>query len=598
LKCALCAVDFQTPFIPLPVLFFRALPVRMMPMRLARLGRSHVSRKVHTTAFKSALNPLLRGGTAAVTAAAVVLAAAVRRQVYRHDECCDCSAAPAEVLVSPSTRANHGVKETLVALLLTALQWLRGGVRSLTEGVRILQRTGYLACIFAPSVLTSPVLLLSDEQSPAVKWWWSLLRDCIRWSGPCNIKFSQWIATRPDLFPLVMCQQLQDLQTNAIRHSWKATRATLTDMFGPDWDGIFSLELDPASGEPTIVGSGCVAQVLRGRMRAGGAAGGGGGGAEVAVKVIHPTVAKSIEDDIRIMRFVTHWLEKLPRLCHMGLTESVEEFSLFMNSQLDLRREAAALARFRKNFNIQAGDGSSDSKGKKGGGVAVTFPEPLYPHVTRLALVETFAEGELILDLLGRIDAQTRHELATSGLDAILKMVFQDNFIHADMHMGNLICQSLDGGGLRLTMIDAGLTAELEAQDRVNFIDLFKAVVLNDGRRVGRLIIERSRNLGACIDPEGFEKELDEVVRTVHASGLSLGRIGVGALLQRVLVACYRHNVRLESKFVSVVLAIGVVEGLGRRLDPDVDILRKAAPYVLQAWREEGRKRAEEGRRR
>ena len=550
----------------------------MVSRAMKRLEAS--SRRARLHVFRRAMLPGL--GRLGNATAAVVLAATVRQQMFRQDKCCECAAVPVPVLVSPPTKADDG-RGPLEALLLAALRWLRGGARSLMEAVRILQRTGYLTCIFAPSVLTSPVLLLFEEQSPTIKWWWSLLRDCIRWSGPCNIKFSQWIATRPDLFPLVMCQQLQDLQTNAIRHSWKATRGTLTDMFGPDWDSIFSLELDPASGEPIVVGSGCVAQVLRGRMR-------GGGEAEVAIKVIHPTVAKSIEDDIRIMRFVTHWLEKLPRLCHMGLTESVEEFSLFMNSQLDLRREASALARFRQNFNIKAGNGSGGAKAK--GGVAVTFPEPFYPHVTRLALVESFAEGELILDLLGRIDAKTRHELATSGLDAILKMVFQDNFIHADMHMGNLICQSLDGGGLRLTMIDAGLTAELGSQDRVNFIDLFKAVVLNDGRRVGRLIIERSRNLGACIDPEGFEKELDEVVRTVHASGLSLGRIGVGALLQRVLVACYRHNVRLESKFVSVVLAIGVVEGLGRRLDPDVDILRKAAPYVLQAWRDEGKKRA------
>ena len=66
-------------------------------------------------------------------------------------------------------------------------------------------------------------------------------------------------------------------------------------------------------------------------------------------------------------------------------------------------------------------------------------------------------------------------------------------------------------------------------------------------------------------------------------SGLSLGRIGIGALLQRVLVLCYIHKVKLEPKFVSVMIAMGVVEGLGKRLDPDVDVLLRAAPYVLKA---------------
>jgi aarF domain-containing kinase len=73
------------------------------------------------------------------------------------------------------------------------------------------------------------------------------------------------------------------------------------------------------------------------------------------------------------------------------------------------------------------------------------------------------------------------------------------------------------------------------------------------------------------------------LVQEVHSSGLSLGRIGVAALLQKLLVACYRHQVKLESKFVSTILAIGVVEGLGRRLDPDVDVLQKAAPYIVRA---------------
>ena len=70
---------------------------------------------------------------------------------------------------------------------------------------------------------------------------------------------------------------------------------------------------------------------------------------------------------------------------------------------------------------------------------------------------------------------------------------------------------------------------------------------------------------------------------TFNLQGLSLGRIGVGALLQRVLVLCYTYQVKLEPKFVSVMIAMGVVEGLGKRLDPDVDVLSRAAPYVMKA---------------
>lgn len=159
-------------------------------------------------------------------------------------------------------------------------------------------------------------------------------------------------------------------------------------------------------------------------------------------------------------------------------------------------------------------------------------------------------------------------------------MTFKDNFLHADMHMGNIVvCK--DGG---LSILDAGLVAELNAEDRKNFVQLFHAVIKNDGRAVGRLMIERSR--GARCDSAkaaAFENELVGIVDDVHRSGLSLGRISLVEILQRVLTACYNNSVKLESRFVTVIIGMGVAEGVGRNLDPDVDILKHAAPFILAA---------------
>jgi aarF domain-containing kinase len=77
--------------------------------------------------------------------------------------------------------------------------------------------------------------------------------------------------------------------------------------------------------------------------------------------------------------------------------------------------------------------------------------------------------------------------------------------------------------------------------------------------------------------------EIFDTILIHLCAGLSLGRIGIGALLQRVLALCYIYQVKLEPKFVSVMIALGIVEGLGKRLDPDVDVLIRAAPYVLRA---------------
>jgi aarF domain-containing kinase len=134
----------------------------------------------------------------------------------------------------------------------------------------------------------------------------------------------------------------------------------------------------------------------------------------------------------------------------------------------------------------------------------------------------------------------------------------------------------------RLVMIDAGLTTHLSLYNQRNFLDVFQAIVMNDGVKVGRLMIERSPSK-SCIGANEFCEEMAAIVKEVHQGGLSLQNVSVGVLLQRLLVACYRHQVKLEAQFASLLLALGVLEGLGRRLDPNVDILRMASPYILRA---------------
>lgn len=133
-------------------------------------------------------------------------------------------------------------------------------------------------------------------------------------------------------------------------------------------------------------------------------------------------------------------------------------------------------------------------------------------------------------------------------------------------------------------MIDTGLVVVLEPEDRKNFIELFTCIVKNNGRHAGELMISRSRDGGkSCKDPIAFHNAIEELVNKVHGIGLRLGGLGLGDVLRNVLSLCYEYNVKLESRFVSVIIALCVCEGLGRRLDPDVDILKRAAPFILKA---------------
>lgn len=137
---------------------------------------------------------------------------------------------------------------------------------------------------------------------------------------------------------------------------------------------------------------------------------------------------------------------------------------------------------------------------------------------------------------------------------------------------------------IRLSYIDAGMTATLEANDRKNFIDLFLCIIRNDGSGVGQLMMDKSRgDKELIVAPEQFKSEISQVLNEIHSSGLQLQKIGVGELLHKVLRLCYNHQVKLESRYISVVIAIGVLEGLGKRLDPEIDLLKLAAPYVMKA---------------
>lgn len=176
-------------------------------------------------------------------------------------------------------KAEQKAKQITTGKITELLSWVRMTMNNLRA---VVFRFIYLVFSFSPAVLTSPILLLDSCEFK--KWWWVVLRNCIRQSGPCFTKFAQWISTRPDLFPLSVCKNLEDLQSNAAIHSWAETERALILSFGTDWDKSLRIVADNSTENvldgfrPAVLGSGCVAQVLLGQLH----------GQQVAVKIIHP----------------------------------------------------------------------------------------------------------------------------------------------------------------------------------------------------------------------------------------------------------------------------------------------------------------------
>ncbi|XP_014872869.1 uncharacterized aarF domain-containing protein kinase 2 isoform X1 [Poecilia latipinna] len=501
--------------------------------------------------------------------------------------------------------------------------------------LRLSLRALVLLCKFGPLLLLYPLALMSTH---CASYWLKALLWVTETSGPTFIKLGQWASTRRDIFSREFCECFSRLHVKVSPHSWAHTKKCLRTAFGEAWRRVLVFD----SKEP--VGSGCVAQVYRGWARvdqvedpsfhsiveemeredlleAWEVPGLGGVGAvlqqpgesgnekerliPVAIKVVHPGVRRQVEIDLLLMKAGSWLLHCMPGLKWLSLCEVVEEFEKLMTKQIDLRFEARNIERFQENFR------DVDN---------IKFPTPLRPFVTRNILVETFEESEPISNYLSsEIPQEVKQRIARMGVDTLLKMVFVDNFVHGDLHPGNILVQypkSLTGSSdevgatgdhhrrhgkttltdlldtvvvsvrpdpcpLQLVLLDAGIVAQLSDHDLANFKAVFTAVVLRKGDRVAELILHHAR-ANECKDVVLFKKEMAELVDHAVSNTLSLGTIQVADLLSKVFGLLIKHKVKLESNFASIVFAIMVLEGLGRSLDPNLDILDLAKPLLLK----------------
>lgn len=276
------------------------------------------------------------------------------------------------------------------------------------ESLILLLRALYLSFLFAPSIAMAP---FADSFGPEFrKLWLQVVHRTLERAGPAFIKWGQWAATRPDLFPRDLCIELSKLHTKAPEHSFAFTKKAIEKAFGRRISEIF----DDFEEEP--VASGSIAQVHRASLRS------RYPGRQVkpmlvAVKVRHPGVGESIKRDFEIINIVARMSRFIPALNWLRLDESVQQFAVFMMSQVDLAREAAHLSRFIYNFR-QWKD--------------VSFPKPVYPLVHPAVLVETFEHGESVSHYVDELEGKNdrvRSALAHIGTHALLKMLLVSNLL-------------------------------------------------------------------------------------------------------------------------------------------------------------------------
>ncbi|KAM3421264.1 hypothetical protein BST61_g1669 [Cercospora zeina] len=471
----------------------------------------------------------------------------------------------------------------------------------------------HLVFIFVPVLATVPVIWLGsrdperDDERGGTVWWYGFLVSSMERAGAAFIKLGQWAASRTDIFPQQLCLIMSALHSNAPAHSLKITKETIERAFGRDFEDIFE------EFQETPLGVGAIAQVYKAKLKPDLAVTDDEAAEKpknlreralktvdpllkstpqrepskyVAIKVLHPKIERIVRRDLKIMGFFASVINAIPTMEWFSFPDEVKQFGEMMRLQLDLRIEAANLTIFRKNFRNRS---------------TAWFPYPYTQYTTRQVLVEEFATGIPLEHFLQNGGGVFQKEIADEGLDAFLHMLLIDNFIHADLHPGNIMVRfykpatmhertEIDRENFRpqLIFIDAGLVTELNETNRTNFLDLFKSVAEFDGYKSGRLMVERCRQPDAVIDKEVFALRMQHLVLGVKSRTFALGNIKIGDILNEVLDMVRSHHVRLEGDFVNVVLSILLLEGIGRTLDPNLDLFSGALPILRQLGAQSG----------
>jgi ubiquinone biosynthesis protein len=229
------------------------------------------------------------------------------------------------------------------------------------------------------------------------------------------------------------------------------------------------------------------------------------------------------------------------------------EFAQALRQQLDLRLEAHHNRRFAENF---AGD-------------AELGVPPLHEALcTRRVLCMDFVHGRKILDD-GR-PAEERQRLARAGFRLLLEMIFSHGFVHADLHPGNLLVTP-EG---QVVMLDLGLVASLGRQQRQVLQELMLAWLARDAGRVCELMLRLLPETRRAPLPGPFREQVAALMDRYRT--LELGQIQLGQVMLELLRLMRRHAMRVEPALTMVVVSIGVLEGVGRQLAPDMDLVSEA----------------------
>jgi ubiquinone biosynthesis protein len=380
------------------------------------------------------------------------------------------------------------------------------------------------------------------------------LRLALEKLGPIFVKFGQMLSTRRDLLPPDVADELTKLQDQVPPFAFSKVEDILTEAFNAPLSSTY------AEFDPTPVASASVAQVHFARLHS---------GEQVAVKVLRPGIASIIHRDIALLRTLAWWVKKLSSEGRrLKPDEMVDEFARHAEHELDLTLEAAQCAQLGRNF--------SDRRLL----VPTVYWDYSRKHV--MTMQRMFGTPVRETEIL-RAAGINLTKLAHEGVEIFFTQVFRDGFFHADMHPGNIQVVTEGPDKAKFIALDFGIMGSLTPTDQYYLARNFLAFFNRDYRDVAVAHIE-SGWVPADTNVEALETAIRAICEPIFEKPLK--DISFGRTLLSLFQMSRRFGVNIQPQLIMLQKTLLNIEGLGRDLDPNIDLWQSAKPF-LKRWMSE-----------
>lgn len=421
---------------------------------------------------------------------------------------------------------------------------------------------------------------------------WNVIISSLNSLGPLFVKFGQWMSTRPDLFSYNVIQKLSELQDSVkTQHNINEIENFLIDLYGENWKSFIEYN-------PKTIGSGSIGSVFKGTMNVKVSVNCKlnfmlqfcvnlfglkqprkiiNKKTDIVIKAINTDCKKQILTDMYILNHIAKYVDSLDQYKSIEIGNLIRNFSSLMNTQLNLTNEGENLLKFNKNFENEKN---------------IIFPK--FVGASENILIETYIDAIPLKTVISNKKYSYYYEqISNTLLDSVIKMFFVDNFIHGDLHPGNIMVKIDENNDSKIIILDSGITYNFSTNDSHKKItNIAFLLMLHKGYKAGLLLIERSlkeqlekiKSVDDIVDnnlknADQFCRGIEEIVENSKKENVFSN---ASVYTDRLLKHARKSNIKLDSELLQLMLALKVVEGIFLSLTPDMTMINNGTKLLLK----------------